>query len=139
MQFAATGDAEYHLAQRAAGGVFFRFQFVEAIECVLDALDGMAYVPVAVARLDVQFGQVTDGLHGADVVQRVGGGGHQFAVLGIVQFAFAATADEQDAVAEGVGDVVQQQGLADLAFHVAATDDVRDKAIADLIETFGGG
>src|SRR4029077_17080560 len=56
--------------------------------------------------------------------------------LTVTEVAFLAQADQEHAVGQRPARVVQQQGCAELALHVAATDDFADVPVAGPVDQF---
>ena len=59
---------------------------------------------------------------------------HGRAELLVAEIALLAEADQQHAVGERAAHVVQQQRRAELAFHVAAADDLADVAVRRAVD-----
>mgnify|MGYP007125361862 CR=1 FL=1 len=128
VQFGAAFDGEHQLAQLATIFVLLALELVEFVSCVEGRQRTLANAPGNAAFLDRQFGEKERGIEGSSFVQSLDGATDGAGEFFLTEILFLAKADQQDAVAQCAGHVVQQQGRARLAIHVAAPEDVRDIA-----------
>ena len=137
LQFAAPRHRKDHALERAAYFARLAFHVVEAVQRVVGADHGLLDVPGDVAFLDRNFGERDGRFHRAGVAQGLDGAGDGVAIGLFVEVALLAEAHQQDAVGQDVGHLVQQQGAAGLAFHVAAAQDFGQVAVAGAVDVDG--
>ncbi len=136
-QFVAALDADGQLAQRAADFFLLALELIEFVGGIQRGNDGLADAPGNAVLAYRQFGQEQRGIKGAGFVQDLDRGADGVGEFLLAESFFLAQANEQDAIAMRGGHVVQQQGGACLALHVAAANDVRDVAAGNVVEQFG--
>ena len=125
------------LAQGPAHLGRLAFHLLEAVDGFHRHHHGVLDAPGNLAPLDLFLGEVEHRLVGAGFVQQLHRGADRRPELAVAKIALLAEADEQHAVGQRAAHVVQQQGGAKLALHVAAADDFADVAVARAIDQFG--
>jgi hypothetical protein len=111
---------------------------IETIDGLLRDDRRLSHAPGSVALSDTGFGQEYRAVKRTGFVEGAHGAANRVTVLLVTELLFLAESDQEDAVAEGAGNVVQQQGRARLSLHVAAPDDVREMVARRIVEQLGG-
>ncbi len=126
------------LAQRSADLGLLAFHPVEAVNGFHRDDDRVLDAPGDLAPLHLFLGQIDDGFVGAGLVQELDRGFHRRAELSVAEVALLAEADQQHAIGERPAHVVQEQRRAELALHVAATDDFADITVRRAVDQLRG-
>ncbi len=85
----------------------------------------------------MQFGEEADRFHRTGVVQRIDGFLDNLLILTFIQLALFATANQQNALREYIGHMMQQQRLTDFPLKFAAAQQGADITVADFIQLLG--
>ena len=94
----------------------------------------LAYHPGGIAPLDAQFGEIAHGFAGAALVQLARGRLDHLAVAGLVEVAFPSASHQQHPLGEGAVELLEQQGGAELAVHVAAPEHLGQCSARGLVQ-----
>ena len=137
-QFVSALDGESEFAQGAANFVLLALELVKAIGGFLRDDRRLPDSPGNTALLDRDFGEKDGAVESAGFVERFDADAYGLAKLLLAELLFLAEADQQHAVAERSRDVMEQEGGAGLALHVATPDDVGDMVAGGIVEKFSG-
>ncbi len=106
-ELTAGRHVEHHFAQRTARLHLVAFQLIEGVERLFGSFYRLTHFPVGIAAFHVQLGQEADRFHRAGVVEGIDGFLDHLLVLALIELALFAAADQQDALGENVGHMVQ--------------------------------
>ena len=87
---------------------------------MLGFLHGLSQLPVVIAALDIQFGQIADGILGVGPANLIEHVGEDYPELLLVKITLAAATDQQDPIGGHTRYIVEQQGLAEFPGNVPA-------------------
>ena len=100
-------------------------------------LDGLPQSPAGIALLEVEFGQITDRIFRAGLLQRRDAVFDDGQITGRVKLLLLAATDEQHPLGQRARDLVQQQRLAAAALHIAAPEQAGEIFFAGLVHGLG--
>ncbi|CAH0254474.1 hypothetical protein SRABI106_02682 [Rahnella aquatilis] len=96
-QFTAGRHVEHHFTQRTARLGFVAFQLIESVKRLFGGFDRLTHFPVSITAFYVQLGEEANGFHRTGVVQGVNGFLDNLLVLALIQLAFFAAPNQQNA------------------------------------------
>ncbi len=137
-EFVPPVDDEGQLAQRPAHLVLLALELVEAIDRLVRDDHRLSHTPRRTASPDGGVGQEDRPVERSRFIQRAYRHTDGVSELLVAELLLLAESNQQHPVAQGTGNVVQQQGGTCLALHVAASDDVRQMVPGCIVEDFAG-
>jgi hypothetical protein len=133
-EFVASFDDQGQFAQRPTDLVGLALELIEAIGGSQRGNHCLADAPGDAALADSDFAQEQAGILGAGALKRLDRQADGGTVFLFPEFLFLAQTDQQDAVAQRAGDVMQQQRSARLAVHVTTLEYLADQSAGCVVE-----